>query len=75
MQTAMRIHSDGEKFSLLKQIRLARFPDDVRDVAHAFVDGQRAGLLVLHQPERRAHGADDETQIQYAVAAHHALIK
>ena len=43
----------GEKFSLLEQIGFAGFPDDVGNVAHGFVDWQRARLFVLQQAEQR----------------------
>ncbi len=53
----------GEKFSLLQQIRFARFPDDNRNVAHRPMHRQRARLFVLQNSERRADGADDEAKI------------
>jgi hypothetical protein len=60
-------HADGdenperrEKFSLLPEIRLARFPDDVGNVAHGFVDLQRARLFVLQKSKRRADDTNGE---------------
>ena len=54
----------GKKFSLLPQVGLAGFPDDVGDFAHRAVDGQRAGTDVFEQAEGRADGADEQAEIQ-----------
>jgi len=53
----------GEKFSLLQQIRFARFPDDMRNVAHQLVHRQRARLFILNDSEQRADDANDEAEI------------
>ena len=63
---------DGEEFSLLQQIRLARFPNHARDVAHGLVHRQIFCPLVLPQPKNRADRAHDDAQIHQRHAAHAA---
>ena len=65
----------GEKFSLLPQIRFARFPDDVGNLAHRAVDRQRAGADVFQEAERRADGADEQAEKQNRVAGDAAVEK
>ena len=62
----------GEEFSLLQQIRFARFPNHARDVAHGFMHRQIFRPPILHQSKNRADGAHDDAQIHQRQAAHAA---
>jgi len=61
MITAMNAHSKQDEFALRDQIRLARFVNQLRDLAHRRVHRQILQLRERQQPEQQAQGADDES--------------
>src|ERR1019366_3518583 len=65
----------GEKFPLLPQIRFARFPDDMGNLAHRAMHWQRAGADVFPDTKRRADSAHEKAEEQNLVAGDAAMKK
>ena len=60
---------DGQELALREQVGLAGFPNGVGNLGHALMHRQGLGLLVLHNAEQGADGADDDAQHHQGVAA------
>ena len=63
----------GQEFTLLPEVGLTRLPDDIGDVRHRAVDGERPRLQVLPPSVDGREGADDQAEPQDLMAGERTI--